>query len=279
LGIIESLRHHWPEYGIEAALLGSFMVSACAFGTLLEHPSSPARKAIGSSLGRRALMGLAMGVTAVILIYSPWGQQSGAHMNPATTLAFLWLGKIAPWDAFFYVTAQCVGGILGVTVARFGLREWLKHRAVNYVVTTPGARGATIAWLAELAIAFLMMFMVLSVTNRGSLAPYTGWIAGALLAVYITLEAPLSGMSLNPARSLGSAAVAGVWTGFWIYWTAPLCGMLLASAAYAGLPGMEVKCAKLDHCNSRRCIFRCLYCEPSEPVASSEESRTNSLGR
>jgi aquaporin Z len=205
-------------------------------------------------------MGLAMGLTAVVLIYSPWGQQSGAHMNPATTLAFLWLGKVAPWDAFFYVVAQCLGGILGVILARLGLREWLKHRAVNYVVTTPGPRGPTVAWLAELLIAFLMMFTILSVTNRTTLAPYTAWFAGALLAVYITFEAPLSGMSLNPARTLGSALPAGVWKGFWIYVTAPICGMLLASVAYAHGPGGHgVRCAKLDHCNERRCIFHCTF--------------------
>lgn len=256
--MVDSLKQHWPEYAIEASLLGGFMISACGFGTLLEHPSSPARKAIENSLIRRALMGLAMGLTAVILIHSPWGQQSGAHMNPATTLAFLWLGKVAPWDAFFYVVAQCLGGILGVIVARLGLREWLRHRAVNFVVTTPGPRGATVAWLAEVAIAFLMMFMVLSVTNRASLAPYTGWFAGALLAMYITFEAPLSGMSLNPARTLASALPAGVWKGFWIYVTAPICGMLFAAVAYALRPGEHrVGCAKLDHGNDRRCIFHC----------------------
>lgn len=258
---------------MEAALLGAFMLSACIFGSLLEHPSSPVRQAVKNAVVRRAVMGLAMGWTAVGLIYSPWGQQSGAHMNPATTLTFLWLGKVAPWDAFFYVAAQCIGGILGVVVAKAGLREWLQHGAVNYVVTTPGPWGPAMAWFAELTIAFLMMFMVLSVTNRRALAPYTGWIAGALLAAYITIEAPLSGMSLNPARTLGSAVPARVWKGFWIYVTAPVFGMFFASVAYAHLPGRhEVYCAKLDHCNQRRCIFRCGYCE--RPESSPAASRT-----
>ena len=105
----EALFQHWPEYLMEAALLGGFMLSACMFATLLEHPRSRGRRAISSAFVRRALMGAAMGLTAVALIYSPWGQQSGAHMNPATTLTFFRLGKTAGWDAAFYIAAQFVG--------------------------------------------------------------------------------------------------------------------------------------------------------------------------
>ena len=84
----EALSAHWPEYLAEAAGLGFFMVSACAFGTLLGHPDSPVVRVLPDPVARRVLMGLAMGVTAVGLIYSPWGQRSGAHFNPATTLTF-----------------------------------------------------------------------------------------------------------------------------------------------------------------------------------------------
>ena len=87
--MIDSLTHHWPEYVMEAAGLGFFMISACLFGTIFEHPSSPVRQAITDPLPRRVLMGLAMGLTAVTIIYSPWGKQSGAHVNPSVTLAFL----------------------------------------------------------------------------------------------------------------------------------------------------------------------------------------------
>ena len=90
----DALRHHWPEYLIEAACLGLFMISAFTFGALLEHPASPVHQAIADSLARRFLMGLAMGGTAAGIIYSPWGKQSGAHFNPSVTLTFLWLGKV-----------------------------------------------------------------------------------------------------------------------------------------------------------------------------------------
>lgn len=251
---------HWPEYLMEGALLACFMISACLCAALLEHPASFVRRMIPAAAMRRAVMGIAMGITAILLIYSPWGQQSGAHMNPATTLTFFLRGKVAPWDAFFYITAQFIGGVLGVGAARAVLRDALRHAAVNHVVTVPGFRGSTVAWAAELAISFGMMLTVLLASNDAMLAPYTGFAAGLLLALFILLEAPLSGTSLNPARSFGSALLARKWTAFWVYLTAPVAGMLLAAAAYGALPvHNHVYCAKLAHCNDRRCIFRCEF--------------------
>ena len=114
--MLSALRQHWPEYLIEATCLGLFMVSACSFGMLFEHPSSAVNQALHDPFVRRVLTGLAMGGTAVALIFSPIGKRSGAHMNPAITFTFFRLGKIAPWDAFFYVFAQFLGGIAGVLV-------------------------------------------------------------------------------------------------------------------------------------------------------------------
>ncbi|NJO84009.1 MAG: hypothetical protein HC828_15300, partial [Blastochloris sp.] len=74
--------------------LGTFMVSAGVFTTLLEYPGSPVHRAIADADLRRALIGLAMGLTAIAIIYSPFGQRSGAHLNPAVTLTFWWLGKV-----------------------------------------------------------------------------------------------------------------------------------------------------------------------------------------
>ncbi|MFO0837547.1 MAG: aquaporin [Phycisphaerae bacterium] len=253
------MLNHWPEYAMEAALLGSFMLSACTLGVLLWHPRSMFAR-VPDGVARRALMGVAMGLTAIALIYSPWGQQSGAHMNPATTLTFFLRGKVAPWDAVFYAAAQFVGGTAGVALARLVLRDWLRHQAVDHVVTRPGRRGVAVAWVAELAIAFGMMFTVLYASNDAALTAYTGLFAGALVALYITFEAPLSGMSLNPARSFASSIVARRWSAYWVYMTAPVAGMLLASAAYAALPEHDrVYCAKLDHCNNHRCIFNCEF--------------------
>ena len=106
----EPFREHWPEYLCEAAELGLFMISAGLFTILLHHPISPVRNFIPSEFIRRMLTGIAMGSTAIALVFSPLGKRSGAHFNPAVTLTFWRLGKVKNWDALFYVVAQFIGG-------------------------------------------------------------------------------------------------------------------------------------------------------------------------
>jgi aquaporin Z len=271
--MLSALTRHWPEYLMEAAGLGIFMISACLFAALLEHPASPVRHAIPNPLMRRMLMGLAMGLTAVAIIYSPWGKQSGAHLNPAVTLTFLRLGKVHKWDGLFYVLAQFIGGVAGILLATAILWPWIADPHVNYVATVPGARGLRVAFLAELLISFGLMTTVLIVSNTNRLARFTGICAGTLVAAYITLEAPISGMSMNPARTFGSTVAARTWPFLWIYIMAPLLGMLLAAEAYVRAKGAQsVLCAKLHHQNDKRCIFRCGYrnreAEVERPVAA-----------
>jgi aquaporin Z len=260
-GALRALRAHGFEYLIEAALLGMFMVSACLFVALLEHPASPLRQAIADGDARRALIGLAMGLTAIGLIYSPWGQRSGAHMNPAVTLTFWRLDKVAGWDAVFYTLAQFAGGIAGVALSAALLgTPVIADASVNYAVTVPGAHGAAVALLAEAAISFGLMLVVLALSNRPALNRYTGIAAGVLVATYIGVEAPLSGMSMNPARTVGSALPAQVWAGWWVYFVAPTLGMLLAAEVYLRLQRAHpVLCCKLHHDNAQPCIFHCAY--------------------
>jgi aquaporin Z len=254
------MHRHYPEYLMEAAGLGLLMIMAAVFTTLLEHPASPMRQAIADPLLRRFLIGVAMGLTAIAIIYSPWGKQSGAHLNPMVTLIFWRLGKVKPRDALFYILFQFGGGLIGLSIAGGILQGALTHPSVNYIVTTPGTSGAGVAFLSELIISFGMMLMVLFVSNSPSRGRYTGLFAGALIAAYITLEAPLSGMSMNPARTLASAIPAQNWTALWVYFTAPLAGMLLVSEVYVRWKGRSaVRCAKLHHQNNKRCIFRCGY--------------------
>ena len=259
-GPADALRRHWPEYLMEAAGLGLFMISAGMFGTLLFHPHSPAVAALPEPMVRQALMGVIMGLTAIGIIYSPWGQQSGAHLNPAVTLTFWRLGKVATWDAVFYVLAQFVGGALGVLAVLALLGQAFAAPPVSYVATVPGPTGALVALLAEATIAFGLMLVILVTTNTVHLMRLTGLFAGCLVALYITFEAPLSGMSMNPARSLASALPGGLFEALWIYFAGPAAGMLLAVEAYRLIRRTpEVICAKLNHHTHRRCIFRCGY--------------------
>ena len=134
----KALAQHWPEYLMEAAGLGGFMLSACIFAVLLEQPGAVLHQALPDPLLRRLLMGLAMALTAVGIIYSPWGQQSGAHLNPAVTLSFWYLGKIEHWDAVFYIVAQFLGAAVGVGLAALILGQALTDPHVSYIITLPG---------------------------------------------------------------------------------------------------------------------------------------------
>jgi aquaporin Z len=255
-----AVLQHWPEYLIEAIGLGLFMLSACVFVSLLEHPNSPVRQLVTEPFLRRIPIGFAMGLTAVALIYSPWGQRSGAHFNPSVTLTFWRLGKVAPWDAVFYMAAQFTGAIAGVGVAAIILETWLAHPAVRHAATVPGPGGPGVAFVAELLISFLLMTVVLTVSNRPRLNRFTGLCAGSLVASYIVFEAPLSGMSMNAARTVGSAVYAQAWMARWVYFTAPVLGMLSAAQLYVSVRGVQkIYCAKLHHHNAQRCIFRCDY--------------------
>ncbi len=236
-----------------------FMISACSFGTLLGHPASPVVRYVGNPTLLRVMIGAAMGSTAISLIYSKLGKRSGAHMNPATTFTFLRLGKIHLADALFYIAAQFMGAILGVAISGFAFGSWLSHPSVNYVVTKPGRYGATWAFTAEAILTFILMSVVLRMSNIPKLNRYTGLVAGVLVMTYICIEAPISGMSMNPARTVGSAFSAANWTAIWIYFTAPPLGMLLAAEVYVRSRGARVLCAKLHHDNRERCIFRCSY--------------------
>jgi len=104
--LTQSVRRHWPEYLIEAWALGTFMVAGGLTATLLGSSASPVSRALPDPMLRNVVAGIAMGLTAIAIIHSAWGKRSGAHMNPAVTLAFLRLGKVRGWDALFFIIAQ-----------------------------------------------------------------------------------------------------------------------------------------------------------------------------
>ena len=126
-------------------------------------------------------------------------------------------------------------------------------------MTRPEPLGRDIAFLAEFLISLGLFSVVLLVSNVPRIARFTGLCSGALVALFITLEASLSGMSMNPARSLSSALPTRSWTALWIYFTAPLLGMLTGVELYRTVSSRGVACAKLHHQNNYRCIFRCGY--------------------
>jgi aquaporin Z len=177
----------------------------------------------------------------------------------------------------FYCVAQFLGAVAGVTLATLMLQGAPAHSAVHFATTTPGPYGAAVAFFAELGISFLLMSAILFASNYEVLAPFTHYFAAILVAAYIAFEAPISGMSTNPARTFGPALNASYWRALWIYFIAPPLGMLAAAEVFLLVRGRQGPyCAKLHHRNEKRCIFR--HSGP-DPTAPATEAAVSSLSR
>lgn len=262
--MLQATRIHWQEYLIEAFGLGMFMISAGVVVTLLESSILSVPSFISDPFVRRVLIGLAMGITAISLIYSPWGKRSGAHLNPAVTITFFRLGKLSPLDTFGYILAQFLGGLAGTFLVATSFKTFFTTPPVNYIVTVP-SKSWFLALIVELLMAFALMLMVLFFSNHQRLAKFTGLLAGTLVANYIIFAAPISGMSINPARSFASAFSADIWTAFWIYYFAPPLGMLLAAQVYLKYPQRpQVICGKLCPNSETPCLCQHCCCEDME---------------
>lgn len=256
----DSFKRDWHLYIFEAVELAIFMISACASTVFLFDPAYPMPHILPNVIFRRVLMGLAMGATAVFIIRSPMGKRSGAHFNPAITLTYFRLGKIDAWNSFFYVMFQFLGGVLGVAFSALLLGKSLADPTVDYAVTTPGRYGTAAAFLAELFMAMVLMGIVLWLSNRPSVANLTSYFVGILIALDVLFFAPVSGFSINPARTTGSAVFADVWTVEWLYFIAPLLGMMIAAEIYLRIYGVDrILCAKLHPDPMYPCPFYCQY--------------------
>jgi aquaporin Z len=218
-------------YFQEALGLGMFMISACFFSALLFGRNGYFASDF-SAFTRQSILGLMMGLTALYIFYSPFTSPSGAHINPAVTLAFLRVGKINRWDAFFYILFQFFGGTATVFIMAALMGENLTAAPLYDVVTVPGKYGSTNAAFTELIIAFTMMSMVLFTANHPVLKKYSRIFAGILVCLFVIIAGPVSGFGMNPARSFSSALPSNVWTSFWIYLFMPLAGMMGAAEVY-----------------------------------------------
>jgi aquaporin Z len=245
------------EYAIEAICLGAFMVVATIVTTIFQLPNSPVHQAIADPLLRRFLIGVIMALTSMSIVYSPLGMRSGAHLNPSVTLTFWRLKKIRSIDACFYILAQALGAILGIWFAGILIGMAIADPAVNYIATVPSSAGEFGAFWVEFLLSLGMMTLILQISNHPKLSRLTGVFCGMLLVVYIAIAAPISGVSMNPARSLGSAIPAQAWHGFWIYCVAPPIGMLLAAELYLRTGKKKTRsqlCCKLCPNSSTPCL-------------------------
>ena len=222
---------------------------------LMWAPGSPVPPISNPTL-RRLVTGILFAGGATLVVYSPLGQRSGGHINPAVTLAFWRMGQVSTRDALAYILAQFLGALAGAFAAGLALRELTP--AVQYAVTVPGDGYSTVfALVAETIITFLLVFTIFVCVNKPAVAPRTGIIAGTLVALLVMIEAPVSGTSLNPARTLGPAVMVPMYRDIWIYFVGPCLGALIAVAAYTQQWGGGTVCAKLYHTEKYRCPFDC----------------------
>lgn len=208
---------------------------------------SPAVHLIPSAGWRRLITGFLFGSTGALIALSPLGKESGAHINPVVTLAFWLMGKLRARHVVGYILAQLGGAAVGA----LPLLAWGRlGRSVAFGATLPGASyGPWLALLGEAATTFALIVGLFFFLRHTQLRPFTPALFPLLYAVMVFLEAPISGTSTNPARSLGPALISGAWQGWWIYWLGPLLGALLGVTVFrfTRLRWLTVEVAKLYH--------------------------------
>ena len=170
---------------------------------------------------------LVFGLIIMVMVYAT-GHLSGAHINPAVTVAFTLSRHFPARDAMAYVAAQLIGAIAAAVVL---LAVWPDQ---------PGALGATIpnvgdgsAFVYELVLTAFLMFVIMAVaTDTRAVGPAAAIAIGGTVGLDALFGGPVTGASMNPARSFGPALAAGEWSNFWIYVAGPLAGAALGAFAY-----------------------------------------------
>lgn len=213
------------------------MLGASIITTQLRYKEAWLHGVIPDPFAQLATLGLLMSFVVAAIIYTPWGNKSGAHINPAVTLAMWRLGKIDAHDALFYIFSQFVGGIVAVQIAGLLLGRGYTKVGTNYVMTQPGPAGVGAAFIAEWIISFVLMMVLLWALSDEKREKFAGLMIAVLLGFYLAVEEPFSGMSLNPARSFASAFAAREWKDLWIYFVAPISAMLAAAELFRWLTG------------------------------------------
>lgn len=250
-------RRHWPEYGAEllgTALMVFFGLSAVVFDF---YPGSPLETLVPGHSSRLLVTGLLFAGCGSLVAISPLGRLSGAHINPSVTVAFWLQGKLHLHDLCGYVVAQFSGAILGAWCL---VQVWGERAAaVNNGMTLPGdGYSLGMVFGAEVFSTLLLVIMIFLFVSHRRLMRWTPLMAWLLIATMVWLEAPVSGTSLNAARSFGPALVSRRWDAQWIYWLAPLTGSVLAViiCRLSASPNVQVLTGKLFHVPHYRCIFR-----------------------
>jgi aquaporin Z len=250
--MVQRLPHaglHWRIWGAEAAGTALFVLGALSAVALVLGTGSPFGGL--SSSWRNLIAGALVATVVSAIAVSPIGRLSGAHLNPAVTLAFRALGMVGRHDVAGYVAAQLGGALAGAALFRAAwgpvaasVGDGVTHPTVSLVAALALEAGMTAALVATIA-AFV---------SHERLARWTPLIIWPLLAVMIWLAGPLTGTSLNPARSAGPAAASGDLADLWLYVVAPTVGAVAVGLGWGRAPRLrQPMTAKLLHDQRYRC--------------------------
>jgi aquaporin Z len=242
------VREYLAEYVGTALLLLVGLSAVCA--DFAVH--SPVVSALPDANVRRLLTAIIFAGTVTTIVYSPLGRRSGGHLNPAVTLAFWLQGKLTSRSAILYAAAQIAGALTGAALVLAIWGGWATN--VHLGATVPHDGGPFAALAAETAMTFLLVSLILNFADRPHLMVFTGAAVGTLVAFFVFVEAPVSGASLNPARTLGPAIVGSTFTYLWVYLVGPPSGALSAAVLYRHRRS-TVACAKLYHTDTVVCRF------------------------
>ena len=200
----------------------------------------------GAPLGHTGIS-VVFGLIVMAMIYSI-GNISGAHINPAVTLGFFFAGRIQKEEILPYISSQLIGAILAA-----GLLKMLFSTHETLGATLPSG-GVINAYVFEIVLSFFLMFVILNVSTghmeKGIMA---GVAIGGTVALEALMGGPVSGASMNPARSLGPALVSGNLSTLWIYLTAPIIGTWLARPTCRMIQGNECCHVKEEETNEKNC--------------------------
>jgi len=247
---------NWKEYACEMAgcafniFIGlSAVVFDFGHGLGMEHW-------IPDASARLLLTGLIYSGSGSLFAVSPLGKLSGAHINPSVSLAFWARGKMHLHDLAGYIAGQILGSVLGAVLL---VMVWGHYGAsVNYGMTLPGAGYPLwFVFAAELIMTLGLVFAIFAFVSSRRLMRWTPLMTWLVVAGMVWLGAPISGTSLNPARSFGPALVRWFWQSQWLYWIAPPLGGLLAVGLFRlAAAERKVLTAKLFHVADYPCIFK-----------------------
>ena len=252
-------RHgkHWEEYASEFA--GTTFLLFCVVGAVgfLFGPGSPLPSLLPPPALRLLLVGLLLGGASGLVALSPPGRLSGAHLNPAMSLGFWLLGKMHGRDVAGYILGQLAGGVVGTLLGRavFGRLA----REVHSASLTPGPGvGWWPALAGETGATFVLALAVFTFVSHKRLARWTPLMAVFLVGLLVCIDGDYSGAGMNPARWLGPAAAAGVWSFGLVYALAPAAAALLAAGLRRSgtLTHPMPHTGKLFHDSRYRSLFR-----------------------